>query len=159
MRSPSPAEFRVLLLRRPRMPLPLAPRRCACQGMRYLGAVEACCLTSTLSHVYATRLDNRVARNARLADMNLDMPVADDMRIEVVGLPLWHLSQLAPPSPGSSDPLRSLPGSRDGLASRQSLCSAHLSPPCLSCPLLATGSGQSYMNSSQGRAGCLTLTG
>ena len=39
----------------------------------------------------------RVARNVRLADMNLDVPVADTRRIEVVanGLPLWHGSQLA----------------------------------------------------------------
>ena len=41
--------------------------------------------------------DARVARNVRLADMNLDVPVADERRIEVVadGLPLWHGSQLA----------------------------------------------------------------
>ena len=39
----------------------------------------------------------RVARNIRLADMNVDVPVADARRIEVVanGLPLWHGSQLA----------------------------------------------------------------
>ena len=39
----------------------------------------------------------RVARHVRLADMNLDVPVADERRIEVVanGLPLWHGSQLA----------------------------------------------------------------
>ena len=38
-----------------------------------------------------------VARNVRLADMNLDVPVADEHRVEVVanGLPLWHGSQLA----------------------------------------------------------------
>ena len=39
----------------------------------------------------------RVARNVRVADMNIDVPVADDRRIEVVanGLPLWHGAQLA----------------------------------------------------------------
>ena len=39
----------------------------------------------------------RVARNVRVADMNIDVPVADDRRIEVVanGLSLWHGSQLA----------------------------------------------------------------
>ena len=39
----------------------------------------------------------RVVRNIRLADMNVDVPVADARRIEVVanGLPLWHGSQLA----------------------------------------------------------------
>ena len=39
----------------------------------------------------------RVARNVRLADMNLDVPVQDARRIEVVcnGLPPWHGEQLA----------------------------------------------------------------
>ena len=39
----------------------------------------------------------RVSRNVRVADMNIDVPVADARRIEVVanGLPLWHGSQLA----------------------------------------------------------------
>jgi hypothetical protein len=39
----------------------------------------------------------RVVRNMRLADMNLDVPVGDERRIEVVanGLPLWHGAQLA----------------------------------------------------------------
>ena len=34
----------------------------------------------------------RVARNVRLADMNLDTPVGDERRIEVVanGLHVWH---------------------------------------------------------------------
>ena len=38
----------------------------------------------------------RVARNVRVADMNIDVPVADDRRIEVIanGLPLWHSAQL-----------------------------------------------------------------
>eukprot|EP00439_Symbiodinium_sp_Y106_P063333 s3121_g9.t2 len=39
----------------------------------------------------------RVARNVRVADMNIDVPVGDARRIEVVcnGLPLWHGAQLA----------------------------------------------------------------
>ena len=39
----------------------------------------------------------REGRHVRLADMNLDVPVSDERRIEVVanGLPLWHGSQLA----------------------------------------------------------------
>ena len=39
----------------------------------------------------------RVAQNVRLADMNLDVPIQDARRIEVVcnGLPLWHGEQLA----------------------------------------------------------------
>ena len=38
-----------------------------------------------------------VARNVRVADMNIDVPVSDARRIEVVcnGLPLWHGAQLA----------------------------------------------------------------
>ena len=86
------AQFRVLLLRRLRMPLPLAPRRCACHGQLdplgdHRAAVARVCREAGA----------RVARNVRLADMNLDVPVADARRIEVVanGLPLWHGSQLA----------------------------------------------------------------
>ena len=39
----------------------------------------------------------RVARNVRLANMNIDVAVTDDRRIEVVanGLPCWHGSQQA----------------------------------------------------------------
>ena len=39
----------------------------------------------------------RVARNVRVADMNVQVPVTDGRRIEVVanGLPLWHGAQLA----------------------------------------------------------------
>ena len=38
-----------------------------------------------------------MVRNMRLSDMNLDVPVGDERRIEVVanGLPLWHGAQLA----------------------------------------------------------------
>ena len=103
------AQFRVLLLRRLRMPLPLAPRRCACHGqLDPLGDHRAACATSGVLSTRALPLEHavarvcreagaRVARNVRLADMNLDVPVADARRIEVVanGLPLWHGSQLA----------------------------------------------------------------
>ena len=39
----------------------------------------------------------RVARNMRLADINLPVPVADPRWIEIVcnGVPLWHAAQLA----------------------------------------------------------------
>ena len=39
----------------------------------------------------------RVARTVRVADMNIDVPVSDARRIEVVcnGVPLWHGAQLA----------------------------------------------------------------
>ena len=40
--------------------------------------------------VFAKKLP--VARDVRVADMNIDVPVSDDCRIEIVanGLPLWH---------------------------------------------------------------------
>ena len=39
----------------------------------------------------------RIPRNVRLAEMNLDVPVPDERRIEIVanGLPWWHGFQLA----------------------------------------------------------------
>ena len=39
----------------------------------------------------------RVARNVRLADMNIDVPVSDDCRVEVAanGLSFWHGAQQA----------------------------------------------------------------
>ena len=89
------------------MPLPLAPRRCACHGqLDPLGDHRAACATLGVLSTRALPLEHavarvcreagaRVARNVRLADMNLDVPVADARRIEVVanGLPLWHGSQ------------------------------------------------------------------
>ena len=103
------AEFRVLLLRRLRLPLPLAPRVCACR--RLLDPLEdhrAACANSGALASRALPLERavarvcqeaeaRVARNMRLADMNLPVPVADARRIEIVcnGLPLWHGAQFA----------------------------------------------------------------
>ena len=103
------AEFRVLLLRRLRLPLPLAPRVCACRGpLDPLGDHRAACANSGALASRALPLERavarvcqeagaRVARNMRLADMNLPIPVADARRIEIVcnGLPLWHGAQLA----------------------------------------------------------------
>ena len=103
------AQFRVLLLRRLRLPLPLAPRRCRCHGaLDPLGDHRTACATSGVLATRALPLEHavarvcreagaRVARHVKLADMNLDVPVADERRIEVVanGLPLWHGSQLA----------------------------------------------------------------
>jgi len=103
------ALLRVLLLRRLRLPLPLAPRRCSCRGqLDALGDHRTACATSGVLATRALPLEHavarvcreagaRVARNVRLADMNLDVLVADARRIEVVanGLPLWHGSQLA----------------------------------------------------------------
>ena len=103
------AHFRVLLLRRLRLPLPLAPRACACRRpLDVLGDHRAACATAGVLASRAIPLERalarvcreagaRVARNVRLADMNLDVPVQDARRIEVVcnGLPLWHGEQLA----------------------------------------------------------------
>ena len=103
------AEFRVLLLRRLRLPLPLAPRVCACRGLLDpLGDHRAACANSGTLASRALPLERavarvcqeagaRVARNMRLADMNLPVPVADSRRIEIVcnGLPLGHGVQLA----------------------------------------------------------------
>ena len=103
MMSPSP------VLRRLRLPLPLAPRRCSCHGvLDSLGDHRTACATSGVLSTRALPLEHavarvcreagaRVARHVRLADMNLDVPVSDERRIEVVanGLPLWHGSQLA----------------------------------------------------------------
>ena len=103
------AEFRVLLLRRLRLPLPLAPRVCACRGpLDPLGDHRAACANSRALASRALPLERavarvcqeagaRVARNMRLADMNLPIPVADARRIEIVcnGMPLWHGAQLA----------------------------------------------------------------
>jgi len=101
--------FRVMLLRRLRLPLPLAPRTCSCRGhIDALGDHRAACSTSGALAARAIPLERalarvcreagaRVALNVRLADMNLDVPVHDARHIEVVcnGLPFWHGHQLA----------------------------------------------------------------
>ena len=100
---PSPL-FRVLLLRRLCLSQLVAPRTCACRGrLNPLGDHRAACATSGVLASRALLLERavarvcqeagaRVARNVRLADMNIDVPVSDDGRIEVVanGLSLWH---------------------------------------------------------------------
>ena len=73
-----------------------------------LGDHRAACATSGVLASRALPLERaaarvcqeagaRVARNVRLADMNIDVPVSDDRRIEIVanGLALWHGSQQA----------------------------------------------------------------
>ena len=103
------SHFRVLLLRRLRMPLPLGPRNCSCRGMLdAYGDHRAACSTSGVLASRALPLERaiarvcqeagaRVGRNVALAAMNIDVPVHDARRIEVVcnGLPLWHGAQLA----------------------------------------------------------------
>ena len=104
-----PEHLLVLLLRRLRLPLPLAPRTCHCRGrLDPVGDHRSACATSgalasralPLEHAVARvcrKSGARVARNVRLADMNIDVPVSDARCIEVVanGLPLWHGTQLA----------------------------------------------------------------
>ena len=99
----SSAQFRVLPLR------PLAPGRCHCRGhFDALGDHRAACATAGVLPARAIPLERalarvcrkagaRVAQNVRLADMNVDAPVQDTRRIEVVcnGLPLRHGAQLA----------------------------------------------------------------
>ena len=81
---------------------------CACRSHLHRGLALAAgrlmCLVITGRRVPPRALARvcreagaRVARNVRLADMNLDVPVQDARRIEVVcnGLPLWHGEQLA----------------------------------------------------------------
>ena len=95
------AQFRVLLLRHLRLPLPLAPRRCSHGVLDSLGDHRTARATSGVLSTRALPLEHavarvcreagaRVARHVRLADMNLDVPVSDERRIEVVanGLPL-----------------------------------------------------------------------
>ena len=103
------SHFRVLLLRRLRMPLPLGPRSCSCRGaLDAYGDHRAACSTSGVLASRALPLERaiarvcqeagaRVGRNVALAAMNIDVPVHDARRIEVVcnGLPLWHGAQLA----------------------------------------------------------------
>ncbi|CAE7564515.1 unnamed protein product [Symbiodinium microadriaticum] len=63
------------------------PCACSCRGdLDPLG-----------DHVACACREAAVARHARLADMNFQVPVSKEWRIEVVanGLPLWHGSQLA----------------------------------------------------------------
>ena len=104
-----PEHLRVLLLRRLRLPLPLAPRVCRCCGrLDPLGDHRSACATSGVLASRALPLEHavarvcreggaRVARNVRVADINIDVPVSDARCIEVVahGLPLWHGAQLA----------------------------------------------------------------
>ena len=74
---------------------PLGDHRTACATSGVL-ATRALPLEHAVARV-CREAGARVARHVRLADMNLDVPVSDERRIEVVAnvLPLWHGSQLA----------------------------------------------------------------
>ena len=94
----------MLLLRR----LPLAPRLCACRGLLDPpGDHRAACATSGARALPLERAVARVcqeagaqvARNVRLAGMNLPVPVPDARRIEIVcnGLRMELSLLLTPP--------------------------------------------------------------
>ena len=102
-------EYRVLLLRRLRLPLSLAPKHCACGGLPdELGDHRSACAQvgalarrAGLLERAAARICKgagaRVATNVALRELNLDVPAADGRRIEVVanGLPFWQGAQIA----------------------------------------------------------------
>ena len=103
------ALFRVLLLRRLRLPLPLAPARCRCQRpLDVLGDHVAACPRSGTLRQRGGPLERAAARvcreagaavatNVLVRDLNLQAARQDERRIEVIanGLPLWGGSQLA----------------------------------------------------------------
>ena len=102
-------EYRVVLPRRLRLPLPLTPQRCRCGGrLDALGDHRsACAQVGVLAH-RAGPLERAAARICReagaqvathvaLHDMNLDAPATDGRRLEVVanGLHVWRGAQVA----------------------------------------------------------------
>ena len=118
--------FRVLLLRRLRLPLPLAERTCRCRRLLDpFGDHRAACARSGVLRGRGCPLERAAARvcreagarvtsNTRLADLNLQVDRVDDRRLEVVanGLPLWGGQQLAvdttlvSPLSGQGQPVR-----------------------------------------------------
>ena len=123
LRMPSDC-MRVLLLRRLRLPLPHVPRHCRCGGtLDALGDHRAACPVAGVLGPRGAPLERaaaricreggaRVATNVLLRDMNVDVPLADSRRIEVLanGLPLWQGAQVAVDTTFVS------PVSRDGSA-------------------------------------------
>ena len=105
-----PQPFRVLLLRRLWLPLPLSSRSCRCgRPLDSSGHHRAACavagvlvsrgfaLESAAARV-GREAGGRVSANVRVQDMDLAVPnPLDNRRIEVVvdGLPLFHGAQLA----------------------------------------------------------------
>ena len=102
--------FRVLLLRRLRLPLRLSARICRCRRtLDPLGGHRAACAQAGVLRGRGIPLGRAAARvcreagarvttNTRLSDLNLDhINRHDDRRIEVIanGLPLWGGAQLA----------------------------------------------------------------
>ena len=102
--------FRILLLRRLRLHLPLSARSCRCRRpVDPLGDHRAACAQSGVLRARGGPLERAAARicreggarvttNTRLADLNIhNLSRVDDRRIEVIanGLPMWGGSQLA----------------------------------------------------------------
>ena len=105
-----PQSFRLLFLRRLRLPLPLSARSCRCgRLLDVLGHHRAACGTAGVLGRRGWVLENMAARVCREAggrvrvnvfvrDMDLhDFNLLDGCRLEVVvdGLPLWNGAQLA----------------------------------------------------------------
>ena len=123
LRLPSEC-MRVVLLRRLKLPLPHAPRHCRCGGaLDALGDHRAACPVAGVLGPRGAPLERaaaricreggaRVATNVFLRDMNVDIPLADSRRLEVLanGLPLWQGAQVAVDTTFVS------PVSRDGSA-------------------------------------------
>ena len=104
-----PQHFRVLLLRRLRMPLPFSPARCSCGRMcDALGDHRSACPRAGVLRGRGVPLERAAAIVCREAgatvsmhtlvrDLNIASVPGDDRRIEVIanGLPLWSGAQLA----------------------------------------------------------------
>ena len=107
--SMDPAPFRVLLLRRLRLPLPPTSRLCSCRHfLDPLGDHRSACGVSGVlarrgfpPEAAAARVCReagaRVATNVLLRDLNIPLPPRDARRVEVIAnnLPLWNGAQLA----------------------------------------------------------------
>ena len=107
--SPSSRLFRALLLRRLRLPLPVAQRMCPCgRPLDPLGDHRAACATTGVLVRRAGPLERaaaavcreaggRVATNVFLRDLNIGAALTDGRRLEVVahGLPAYAGAQVA----------------------------------------------------------------
>ena len=129
--------FRVLLLRRFRLPLPLAAAACRCRRhLDDLGDHIAACLRSGILRSRGVALEHAAARVFRQAgatlwqhvlvrDLNVVPARCDERHIEVIanGLPLWNGAQVAVDTTlvtplTSSAELRRLRGNTAGAALR-----------------------------------------
>ena len=105
----SPQCFRILLLRRLRLPLPASGRNCRCgHSLDNLGDHRASCPRAGVLASRGFALEAAAARicreagarvitNCLVRDLNLQVPPEDARRLEVIAnnLPLWNGAQLA----------------------------------------------------------------